>query len=89
MAEKLLPEAFSNGPPSFSDMMRMPTVVFNARGEVIRAGWVQARNGAEMTALLQEQLVPGVPTSLHRSARLTNKAGATAMISFAWSLSTD
>jgi hypothetical protein len=83
VVERLLPDAFSYAPPSFADMMR-PTVVFTAKGEVIRAGRVQMRNGVGHDSLLQQQLVPGVRTGLHRSVRLTNKAGATAMVDFAW-----
>jgi hypothetical protein len=83
VAERLLPDAFSHAPPSLADMAR-PTVVFTAKGEAIRAGWVQVRNGDEFDSLLQAQLVPGVRTRLHRSVRLTNKAGATAMVTFGW-----
>lgn len=84
VAERLLPDAFSHTPPSLADMQMRPTVVFTDKGEVMRAGRVQVRNGVEMDSLLQEQLVPGVSTHLHRSVRLTNKDGATAMVTFAW-----
>lgn len=84
VAERLLPGAFSHSPPSLDDMKSMPTVVFNARGEVIRAGRVQMRNGVDVDSLLQEQLVPGVSTGLHRTVRLTSRAGATAHFQFGW-----
>ena len=73
-------------PPELSpaDMVVRPTVVFTADGKVVRAGRVRLRNGVSHDSLLQEQLVPGVSTSLHRSVRLTNKVGATAMVDFAW-----
>jgi hypothetical protein len=82
VAEKLFPDAFSHSPPSLADLQ--PTVVFSARGEVIRAGRVRIRYGVESDSLLQEQLVPGVPTVLHRWVLLTNKEGATARVGFAW-----
>jgi hypothetical protein len=84
VAERLLPGAFSHSPPSLADITSIPTVVFNARGEVIRAGRVQLRNGVDVDSLLQEQLVPGVSTGLHRTVRLTNRAGATARFQFGW-----
>lgn len=84
VVERLLPDSFSHAPPSLADMAARPTVVFTDKGEVIRAGRVQMRNGVDLDSLLQEQLVPGVSTGLHRSVRLTNKAGATAMVTFAW-----
>lgn len=83
VVERLLPDAFSHAPPSFADMS-WPTVVFTAKGEVIRAGRVQMRNGVNVDLLLQEQLVPGIRTGLHRAVRLTDKTGATAMVQFAW-----
>jgi hypothetical protein len=84
VVEQLLPDAFSSVPPSISTMQSMPTVVFTARGEVMRTGRVQMRNGVNVDSLLQEQLVPGVPTHLHRIVKLTNKAGATGVVQFAW-----
>jgi len=82
VVEQLLPDAFSHAPPSFADKSR-PVVVFTAKGEVIRAGWVQIRNGVATESLLQ-QLVPGMRTGRARSVRLTNKSGATALVEFAW-----
>lgn len=84
VVEQLLPDAFSHSPPSMSAFQSMPTVVFTARGDVMRTGRVQMRNGVDIDSLLQEQLVPGVPTHLHRIVRLANKAGATGMVQFAW-----
>jgi hypothetical protein len=83
VVERLLPDAFSHAPPSFADMIE-PTVVFTTKGEVIRAGRVQMRNGVDADSLLQQQLVPGVRTGLHRRVRLTNNAGATARVTFGW-----
>lgn len=84
VVERLLPDAFSHAPPTVAELMFRPVVVFTARGEVLRAGRVQVRNGVDTDSLLQEQLVPGVPTRLHRAVRLTNKAGATALVELAW-----
>jgi hypothetical protein len=84
VVERLFPDAFSDAPPSSADMVVRPTVVFTDDGKVLRAGRVRIRNGVSHDSLLQEQLVPGVSTGLHRSVRLTNKAGATAMVDFAW-----
>src|SRR5690606_9401324 len=41
VAERLLPDAFSTAPPSLADMQVRPTIVFTAKGEVLRAGRVQ------------------------------------------------
>ncbi len=86
VVERVLPDAFSHTPPTWADMMTRPTVVFTSRGEVLRAGRVQVRNGVDTDSLLQEQLVPGVTTHLHRAIRLTNKAGATALVELAWAV---
>ena len=50
----------------------------------MRAGRVQMRTGVNVDSLLQEQLVPGVSTHLHRTVRLINKAGARGIVMFAW-----
>jgi hypothetical protein len=84
VVEHLLPDAFSHAAPSFSDFYSMPTVVFTGKGEVMRAGRVQMRMGVNVDSLLQEHLVPGVVTHSHRTVRLTNEAGATGMVQFAW-----
>lgn len=84
VVERVFPDAFSDAPLSAANMAVRPTVVFTADGKVLRAGRVQYRNGVAIDSLLEEQLVPGVSTGLHRSVRLTNKAGATARVDFAW-----
>lgn len=84
VVERLMPDVFSHGPPSLEEFQVSPTVVFTADGAVLRTGRVQTRNGVTLDSLLQEQVVPGVRTVLHRSVRLTNKAGATAQVTFAW-----
>jgi len=83
VVQQLFPHAFSHSDPAAMDvLMPMPTVVFTARGEVIRSGYVQMVVNEPDT--LQKQLVPGISTGLDRIVRLTDKTGATTMVHFAW-----
>jgi hypothetical protein len=85
VVKHLFSDAFSRADPAPTDLLApMPTVVFTARGEVIRHGRVQMRMGVPFDKLLQEQLVPGIRTGLDRTVRLTDKTGATALVHFAW-----
>jgi hypothetical protein len=85
VARRYFPDAFVAGDPGPMDFrMPMPTVVFTAEGEVIRAGRVLMRAGVTTDRLLAEQLVPGMHTGLHRFVRLPDGKGATTWMCFAW-----
>jgi hypothetical protein len=60
--------------------------VLTARGEVIRAGRVQMRNGESTTDQIIKQLVPGmqIRSSGTRPVSLADKTGATALVMLAW-----
>jgi hypothetical protein len=82
VVEQLMPDAFS--PVSLA--AGRPTLVLTARGEVIRAGRVQMRNGESTTDQIIKQLVPGmqIRSSGTRSVSLADKTGATALVMLAW-----
>lgn len=85
VAKRLFPESFTRAPPASPNfLVPIPAVVFTAKGEVIRAGHVQMRSGVPTDTLLQQQLVPGISTGLDRIVRLTDEAGAVAIVHFAW-----
>ncbi len=85
IVERLIPDVFTLKEPSAGS----PTVVFTAKGEVIRAGRVKFKNGGGMDSILQEQLVPGVHTSSFWSPRLRNNAGETVEVTLAWEMPPD
>jgi hypothetical protein len=87
IVEREIPDAFTRKDPAAG----RPTVVLTAKGEVIRAGWVnfQDNNGRPMDTILQEQLVPGVTTTSFLTTRLRNNLGDTVNAWFAWEISTE
>lgn len=82
LVEHHIPDAFTNT----SRAAGTPTIVLNARGEVVRAGRVQYGSGANHEKLIGEQLVPGIRTANFMSPTLTNSAGMSATVSFAWQM---
>lgn len=61
-----------------------PTILLNARGEVLRVGRVQYRSGEIHEVSLQQQLMQGVRVDRLISPTLKNASGASAVITFAW-----
>lgn len=81
IVEATIPDAFTVKDRAAGD----PTLVFTAKGEFIRAGRVHPKPDQPSFMTLREQLVPDVePATSFSTVRVTNKAGVTADVTFAW-----
>jgi hypothetical protein len=80
LVEHHLPDAFTNR----SQAAGTPTLVLTPQGEVIRAGRVQYSSGVNHDTLVREQLMPGMQVRTFLSPTLTNAAGVSITVSFAW-----
>lgn len=80
IVEREIPDAFIRRDRAAGS----PVVVLTARGELIRAGRVHEEGNGPTERRLQDQLVPRVQMGYFQSVRLTDKAGTTVDVLFAW-----
>jgi hypothetical protein len=81
IVEATIPDAFTVKERAAGE----PTLVFTASGEFIRAGRVRPKPDQPSFMTLREQLMPDMePATSFSTVRVTNKAGVTADVIFAW-----
>jgi hypothetical protein len=81
VAERYLPAAFITQDPAAG----LPAILLNAKGEFIRAGHIPLQTlPRAVLSTLREELAAGTPLGQGTRVKLTNAAGVTAEIYFAW-----